>query len=402
MQRWQRNLYVIWVAELLAIVGFSIFMPFLPLFVQELGVTEVKRVTMWAGLLSSSAAVSMAVFAPLWGSLADRYGRKLMVERALFGGTLLVGAMGFVRNVQQLFLLRTLQGCITGTVAAATTLVATTTPRERVGSSLGLLQMAIYIGASAGPLLGGVMADAFGYRPTAWVASLLLLAGGLLVLFLVKEDFQPPGQEGEGRQRLWQGMRVVGHSKPLLAAIAAKMGLHLGSRVTDPILPLFVQSLLPASVQVASITGLISGAAAAMGALGAMLIGRESDRLGYRPLMLGCLLGSALLHVPQPFVTTPWQLLLLRALNGLTMGGAVPTASALLARLAPEGHQGAAYGVDNSARSAANGLGPMLGAAVAASMGLWSSFLAAALILSLVALWVAGFIPGKGERLADR
>jgi len=393
MQPWQRNLYVIWIAELLAIVGFSAFIPFLPFFVQELGVTEVKQVAMWSGLLSSGAAIAMAIFAPIWGSLADSYGRKLMVERALLGGTLLFGAMGFVHNVQQLFILRTLQGCITGTVAAATTLVAATVPRERVGSSLGLLQMAIYIGASAGPLVGGVMADTLGYRPTAWLASTLLLTGGLLVLIFVREDFQPPSRrENADGLGLWEGMRTIAHTRPLLAAIAAKMGLQLGSRVTDPVLPLFVQSLVPASMQVASITGLINGVSAATGALGAVIIGRVSDRLGYRRLMLGCLLSSALLHVPQALVTDPLQLLLLRALNGLALGGAVPTASALLARLAPEGRQGAAYGVDNSARSVANALGPMLGATVAANIGLQASFLTTAVVFSLVALWVAGFI----------
>jgi DHA1 family multidrug resistance protein-like MFS transporter len=107
---WKRNLYVIWVAELVAIAGFSVVMPFLPYYVQELGVTDLEQVEMWSGLLVTGQAVTMAIFAPIWGSLADRYGRKLMVERAMFGGTILLGAMGLVHNVQQLAILRVLQG----------------------------------------------------------------------------------------------------------------------------------------------------------------------------------------------------------------------------------------------------------------------------------------------------
>ena len=193
-------------------------------------------------------------------------------------------------------------------------------------------------------------------------------------------------------------MKAIANSRPLLVVIVGMMGLRLGSAVSRPILPLFVQSLVPSGAQVASTSGLITGVAAATGALGAVIIGRASDRLGYRSLMLGCLLGSALLYVPQSLVTNPLHLLLLRALSGLTIGGALPTSSAVLARLAPEGHQGAVYGVNASARSAGSALGPLLGAAVAASNGLRASFLASAAVFGLVALWVAGFIPKPDPR----
>jgi len=163
MQTWQRNLYILWVAELVAIAGFTVVLPFLPYYVQDLGVTEPEQVEFWSGLLFASHAIAMAIFSLIWGSVADRYGRKMMVERAMFGGAVVMGAMGFVQNVQQLVLLRGLQGCLTDTIAA-TTLVASSVPRQRSGHALGLLQMAVYSGASAGPLLGGLVADHFGYR----------------------------------------------------------------------------------------------------------------------------------------------------------------------------------------------------------------------------------------------
>ena len=129
MEDWKRNLYVIWVAELVAIAGFSFVFPFQPYYVQELGVTDLKQVEFWSGLLFAAQAIPMAIFAPIWGSLSDRYGRKLMVERAMFGGAVVLAAMGLVQNVQQLVILRVIQGALTGTVAAATSLVASSTPR---------------------------------------------------------------------------------------------------------------------------------------------------------------------------------------------------------------------------------------------------------------------------------
>ena len=120
-------------------------MPFLPYYVQDLGVTDPEQVAIWSGVVSAGHGIAMAIFSPIWGSLADRYGRKVMVERAMFGGALIICAMGFVDNVQQLAILRTIQGGLTGTIPAATTLVASSAPREKSGYALGLLQMAIYM-----------------------------------------------------------------------------------------------------------------------------------------------------------------------------------------------------------------------------------------------------------------
>ena len=135
---WQRNLWAIWFAELTSIVGFTVVMPILPLYIPQLGITDPQAVTFWAGAIFSAQAVTMAIMSPVWGMLADRYGRKLMVQRAMFSGAAVIGLMGFATSVQQLVLLRALQGALTGTVTAANTLVASTTPRERTGYAMGM------------------------------------------------------------------------------------------------------------------------------------------------------------------------------------------------------------------------------------------------------------------------
>jgi DHA1 family multidrug resistance protein-like MFS transporter len=148
----------------------------------------------------------MALIAPVWGMLSDRYGRKIMVTRAMFGGAVIICLMGFIQNVYQLTVLRAIQGMLTGTVPAATTLIASGTPSNRRGYALGMLQMAVYLGSTVGPFLGGLIAGRLGYRATFWVTGVLLLAAGILVSLLVKEEFTPPEW---GRARMWEGLLLV-------------------------------------------------------------------------------------------------------------------------------------------------------------------------------------------------
>jgi MFS transporter, DHA1 family, multidrug resistance protein len=398
LESWKRNLSAIWVGELVAIAGFSFVFPFLPYYVQELGITNLKQVEVWSGLLLVAQAIPMAVFSPIWGALADRYGRKIMVERAMFGGAIVLALMGLVQNVQQLLVLRAIQGALTGTVAAATTLVASSTPRERSGYALGLLQMAVWVGASLGPLLGGIVSDTWGYRAAFFVTGALLFIAGLLVWRLVHEDFTPvPRDETKPSSGFWYGLRVVLRDRTLVSLFSIRTLLQLAVVTLSPVLALFVQSLVAPGTRIASLTGLISGVQAATSAAGAVTLGRAGDRLGYRQVLLTCAVAGALLYVPQFFVGNPWQLLVLQGAVGLVMSGVLASISALQAHLSPEGFQGAVYGVDASATSIANAIGPMLGATVAATMGLRAPFLLAAGGIGLAAGLAWFLIPKPGQ-----
>ncbi len=399
MEAWKRNLYIIWVSQLVAISGFAVVFPFLPYYVQELGVTELEQVELWSGALFATQAITMAIFAPIWGALADRYGRKVMVQRAMFGGAITMAAMGFAQNVWQLAALRALQGMLTGTVSAATTLVASSTPRERSGYALGLLQMAVWSGASVGPLLGGLVADTWGYRAAFWVTGILLFLAGLTVWRFVSEDFQPPTRESDSASGgFWAGVKLVIHQHSLLSLFSIRFITRLAVRMIGPVLPLFVQTIAPSTARLATTTGLISGVQAGTSAIGAVTLGRAGDRIGYRRVLLACMVAGAILYVPQFFVTTPWQLLILQGAVGLVMSGVLASLSALLAILAPEGRQGAVYGVDASVVSAANAVGPMLGAGIAATVGLRAPFLLTAGGLALAAGLVWLLVPRNGRK----
>ena len=206
-ERWQATLWIMFTAQLLSAVGFSVIFPFLPLYVAELGTNTSLSIAFWAGMVFSSQAITMAIASPIWGSLADRIGHKPMVERALYGGAVVLLLMGFARSAEELVLLRTIQGAITGTISAANALVAAAAPRERMGYAMGTLQMGLWSGTAAGPLLGGVLADAFGYRMPFYLTGVLLLLSGVLVTLGVqgrKPSALPRARQGEGMLRSWR------------------------------------------------------------------------------------------------------------------------------------------------------------------------------------------------------
>ena len=384
---WRVTLAAAWLAQFLCIVGFGAVGPFFPFYIRELGITDLDQVTLWAGILASTGAASMALTSPIWGVLADRHGRKIMVQRATFGGAVVLGAMAFVGNVQQLFVLRLLQGMLTGTVSAFMALVATIAPRSQVGFSLGIMQMAVFTGASVGPLLGGLIADQLGYRWVFGATGILLLVGGLLALLLVHENFVRP--EGKRANGLLDGARTITHSLPVLGAIVALAGVSLGNAVPSPVLPLVVESLQTDAARVNTATGTVYGVSAIAGALAAILIGRMVDRKGARGIMLACAAGAVAAYVVMALAPSFAVLAAANFLTGLSVSGLMLSANSTLARAAPKEQQGAIYGMSNSVGSAGAALGPMLGAAIATSLGLRAPFGAAAVLLALVAVWVA-------------
>jgi DHA1 family multidrug resistance protein-like MFS transporter len=383
---WKRNLYTIWVAEFVALMGWGVIQPFLPYFIQELGVTDLAQIELYSGMAFAAHGVVMTVTAPLWGALADRYGRKLMVERAMISGAILYYLTSFVQDVPSLMLMRALTGGLTGTVAAATTLVASGTPRERIGYAMGMLQMALYAGSLVGPLVGGVVADAWGYRASMQVTAGLWILSALMVHLLVRESFEPSAS-GVGRPGLLQGLREVMSNQALRAIFAVRVILRLGDRTLMPILPLFVQGLILPGAKIASVTGVVVGISGAASAAGALLLGRVSDRVGPRRVLLGCTLGAAAFYAPCFAVSEVWQLAALQAAASFFVGGTLTSVSTMLAGLAPPGKQGAVYGVDQSASSVGNAVAPMLGATVAMSLGLGATFVFVAVFYA--AAWVA-------------
>ena len=390
MIAWKKSLYAIWVAELLAIAGFGASMPIIPFYLQQLGVTRPDELNLWNGLINSVSAIALGLIAPVWGRLADSYGRRPMLLRAMFGGSIIIFMMGFVTSPWQLLVLRTAQGLLTGTVGAATVLVAAMVPIEQTGFGMGLLQTAIFTGSSVGPMIGGFIADLTGYRVTFFATAFLLAAAGVIVTIFVHEEFVREVQVGSFFRRMMPDFRPVLHSSALMTLLMIGFAMQVSNGVVNPILPLFIQQISPAASAVATQTGLVLGLSALSAALASGIIGRFSFRLGYRRTLAIGLVGSFLFTLPQALVQNTAQLLVLKILSGFFLGGAIPAVNALIAENTERSAQGSVYGINTSISSAGAALGPALGAGVAVAFGYSAAFVATAAVLLLTVASVAG------------
>lgn len=382
---WQRNLVALWFGQTMVMVAFSFFFPFIPLYVQTMGVDSAAEAAQWAGFISASSSITMAVTQPIWGTLADRRGRKPMVIRSMLSGGILTGLMGFAATPQQLLVLRFIQGGLTGTIAASNALVASSTPRKRLGFALGLMQVGVFAGTSIGPLIGGLMADFFGYRSAFYASGILMTLAGLLVIALVHEDFTPPAA-GAKQPSMWKGSRALFGIAIFPIVIGVIFMIQLGGVVISPVLSLFIADL-SGGANVATAAGVVMGLTGAVSAASALALGRVSDRLGPRLVLPVCLAGAALSYVPQAFVQNVGQLLALRLLLGACLGGLMPSANALLARATPPEHRGSAFGLSATASSLANFVGPLSGAAIATHLGLRAVFLVTGVLFAVAWTW---------------
>ena len=395
---WVRNLVALCAAQLLTLIGFSSYLPFIPFFVQELGVEGYEAAVAWSAAFSSGAAFSMMVFQPIWGALADRVGRVAMLVRATVAGAVLAFAMGLAQTPGVLLLLRVLQGVFCGTVPAALTLVAAETPDDNMGFALGMMQTAQFVGNAVGPLVGGLVSDKYGSRTVFWVSSVLMVISVAGILLLVRESHQPePRARAISLRPMFAGMRQVlrGSSLALLAALAS---VSFGAAVVSPILSLYVQSLAPEAPNIATVAGAVTASVSVTSSMAAFVLGRVGDRVGQRKVLIICLMGSAVLFFPQATVTNPYTLLLVRALQGAFMGGVMPAGNALLARMTPPERRGSVFGVASSLEAGGRAVGPLVGAAVAGAWTMGASFVVAGLVFLVIGLWVLGFVQaGNGQ-----
>ena len=386
------------VSQLLATTAFMFVVPFMPLYVQQLGVEDAGNAAAWAGFINGASGASMAVVAPLWGKLSDRLGRKLMLLRATLAAAVVVGSMGFVSTPWQLLGLRLLQGTLTGTVPAATALVASTTPPERAGWRLGALQTVIFIAAGVGPALGGISADLAGIRTSFLVTSALLAVSGVLVLFGVAENRPRPDEPERETERPESAGTPLPY-RLLLPGLLALFAVHVAITGAAVALPGFLESLAGAADQIATQAGWIIGTGALVASLGSLLGGRLATRFGTRRVIVGALALAGLAAIPQALVTSVPELWALRLATSLFLGCAIPVANLAIKEAAPPERQGTAFGVASSATSTGFALGPIGGGLLASGLGFWAAFLVpGAALLALAAAFGLAWAPRFGSR----
>jgi MFS transporter, DHA1 family, multidrug resistance protein len=387
-QPWRRNLYAIAVAELFALMGMTLFAPFFPLFLQQLGNLDSEGAALWSGIATGAGGLALFISAPLWGMIADRSGRKPMLLRALLGGAVIISLFTVAPNIYFVVGLRFVQGCLTGTVAAASALVASLTPKDKLPSSMAILMGAVFSGQTLGPLLGGYLAAAYGYTITFVITSILLLAAGLTVLFLVKEDFARPARERSFSAR---DLIKLALSRELLPVLAILAVLGLGPQMISPILSLIFKAFgdsnaASAAGEAFSLMGIIT-------VVSSLLVGRLYGRTTLRVILMVCCIGTGLLYLPPMWANSSPQLIVLFGLTGLLTGGMIASSQSLISLRVTGARQGIAYGLGQSASSLGFGIGPFLGGGLVPLIGLKPVFGVAAGFLI-----VSGLLTGWAVR----
>ncbi|MBT3398745.1 MAG: MFS transporter [Rhodospirillaceae bacterium] len=396
--RWKSTFAFAFLAQVLGILGFSFCTPFLPFFVGDLGVKDAGAQAFWAGIALASAGFTFAVFAPIWGVMADRYGRKLMVCRAMFGGALSLLLMSFANTVPQLVVCRVFQGVFSGTLAASIALVASVVPQHRTGVTLGMMQAAVFIGNAIGPFFGGLAADAFGYRVSFRIGALLTLLGGVLVYLGTRESFTPHTAEDAAES---QGFRSILLLPGFLVSAAILFGVRLSNSLANPSFPLIVKDILTVRRNLNSITGSVMAASAVAAAVSAAVLGHFGDKLGHRRILVGCCLGAGVASAGHFFAGSLPPLFAVRILFGLTVAGMLPAANATIHAVVDERSIGRAYGLATSLSMLGSAIGPAMGGYLAMQAGLRVPFLVTAAAQVALALLVLAFFrehrPGRQE-----
>ncbi|MFU1871869.1 multidrug efflux MFS transporter [Citrobacter portucalensis] len=385
MESWRVNLISVWFGCFFTGLAISQILPFLPLYISQLGVTSHEALSMWSGLTFSVTFLISAIVSPMWGSLADRKGRKLMLLRASLGMAIAILLQAFATNVWQLFLLRGVMGLTSGYIPNAMALVASQVPRERSGWALSTLSTAQISGVIGGPLMGGFIADHVGLRAVFCITAALLVVSFLVTLFLIKEGVRPTIKKSE---RL-SGKAVfasLSHPALVISLFFTTIVIQLCNGSIGPILALFIKSMVPDSSNIAFLSGLIASVPGISALISAPRLGKLGDRIGTERILMATLIFAVVLFFAMSWVTTPLQLGILRFLLGFADGAMLPAVQTLLVKYSSDQITGRIFGYNQSFMYLGNVAGPLMGATVSAMAGFRWVFIATASIV-LINIW---------------
>jgi DHA1 family multidrug resistance protein-like MFS transporter len=395
--QWQQTLWAMVGIQFVMTAAINFLSPIIPLMLPGLGVESIESVDVWSGVITGSTSFVAAFASPVWGRVADRYGRKVSLLRSSFAIALFTALMGLSTTVWQFFGARAVMGAFAGFSSSAIALVASQVPERRLGYALGWLASGQLVGSLIGPVIGGVLADLTGsYRaPFFWCAGLTVTVL-MLSWALVHEDFTPA--RGARRRSMLGGLRLLTGSSGLLALFLVLLMAQFSTRAVQPVVTVFVQQLIGTPPQIATLAGVAFSITGLADLLSSPFLGKRSDIIGYRKVLLICLMGATLTSAPQIFVNDYWSFLAERFAVGLFIGGILPTANALIGRSVSRETRGTVYGMTASATFLGNSLGPLTGGTIAASLGIRWVFAITTLLLAANLVWVWFTV----EELKDR
>ncbi|MDR0458116.1 MAG: MFS transporter [Burkholderiaceae bacterium] len=381
---WRGNLLVCMAGSFTTIVAMTLLLPFLPLYVEQLGARGHAAIVQWSGVAYGATFLSAALVAPLWGYLADRYGRKPMLIRASLGMAVAMALIGMAHNVWQLAGLRLLAGLLGGYASGSMMLVAAQTPKARSGWALGMLSSAVMAGNLAGPLIGGALPQRIGIRNTFFAAGAVIFAAFLATSFLLREQRASATHAGKKARADWSAMPG---KRTVAVMLMTGTLLSFALMSIEPIITVYVAQFVADPKRAVWMAGIVMSATALGSVLSSARLGRLADRVGHWPVVIACLAAAALLVALQAFVTGGWQLAALRFLMGLALGGLMPCITAVIRHNVPEQAVGSVLGYAVSSQYLGQVTGPLAGGFIGGHWGMRAVFFVTASLLMLGAAW---------------
>lgn len=378
---WKQNLNVLWFGTFVAGIGFSSISPFIALFIGQLGDYNATQTSIYSGMAFAAPFLVKMIVSPLWGILADKYGRKPMLLRASLGMAVVIGAMSLVTSAWQLIVLRLLQGVFSGFISNANALVAAETPKSHVGHASGKLATGNVSGTLIGPMIGGLIADTFGYRYTFLITGLAMLVAFVLSIFFVHENFKPvPHEKGEKQPHFLSGIPT---KQILFGMFLTTLFIQATNNSISPTLSLYVKQLDPTSTNIALTAGIIQAINGVAMISVAPFFGRLGDKIGSHQILKFGLVFSMGVFFLTTFVQNVWQLGTLRFLIGISDAALLPTVQAILAKYSPHDRISQVFSWNQSFQAAGNVTGPMIGSAVVLIGGYRGVFIATTILAGI-------------------
>lgn len=386
MLSWRRNLYAVTAATFIGFTGFTLVMPFLPLYFEQLGLTDVGEIALWSGLSLGATPAVTALMSPLWGRLSDRFGRKIMVQRSLISFVFVMAAMAYVTEPWHVFALRMFQGLFAGYGALALTMAADSAPKEQTAYAIGFVQTAQRLGPALGPVIGGVVAQAVGIRNAFFVTSFFYVIAVIVVTVMYDERGVLKRARASASGRVT--FRSVLAFENLILLMVVIFGLQFVDRSFGPVLPLFVGQLGTSGTQVPLIAGILFSITAATAAVGNNLCGRLLRRVSARRVLTSaCAVGAAGVAA-YLLAGNPWWLTLPTAVFGVAIGIATTAAYTAASSVIPENARGTGFGLLTTASLVGLAVSPIVNGLLGAT-SIRMVFIVDAIILTGLALSVS-------------
>ncbi|MGG1877283.1 MFS transporter [Paenibacillus cisolokensis] len=376
MESWKKNLWVLWFGSFIVASSFSMVIPFLPLFLIELGVT--KNTEMWSGLLFSAAFFAGALSSPFWGAVGDKYGRKPMIIRAGLVLFVIYVLMAFVTNEYQVLVLRLLQGLLSGFIPGAIAIVGTNTPEHKVGYALSMMSTATATGSILGPLIGGTLASLFSNRMAFGLAGGLCFIATVLVILWVKEEKFVPSKE---RVSVINTFRIAGHNKTLMLVLMLTLLTQFSVMTIEPVLPLYVADISGSSKHTSMIAGFVFSIVGIASILFAARWGKLADKIGFHRVLLIGLLAGGIGSLAQMLFSNIWAFSAIRFVYGIFFCAVFPALNGLVVRHTPSDFRGRAFSLNQTATQIGGMAGPLAGGAISGFLDIHSVFLITGILM---------------------